>query len=111
MGRVVCAAIAEDPELELVAAVGRRNAGRPLSDFVDKGANGLRVSDRLESLTEAKATVVADFTTPDAVMANARFYADHHLHAVIGTTGILPSHVDEMRAMVSKNGTNFVVAP
>lgn len=111
MGRVVCAAIADDRELELVAAVGRRNAGRPLSEFVERDGAGLTVRDRLEALTEAKADVAVDFTTPDAVMANARWYASHHLNAVIGTTGITAQQIDEMRTLISKNGTNFVVAP
>ena len=110
MGRVVSAAVADDPELELVAGVSR-HAGAPLGEFIDRPSVKVTVSDRLDALTAAKVDVAVDFTVPDAVMANARWYADHHLHAVIGTTGITARDIEEMRSLISKNGTNFVVAP
>src|SRR2546430_2071605 len=111
MGRVVCAAIVDDPELELVAAVGRRNAGKPVGEVIARADVDVPLSDRLDALTEARASVAVDFTHPDVVMTNARWYASHHLHAVIGTTGLTPRDVDEVRQLASQNGTHFVVAP
>ena len=110
MGRVVCAQVLEDPALELVAAVARSNAGAPFDTYVGR-STGLPVSDRREALLEARAQVAVDFTHPDAVLANARWYLEHGLHAVVGTTGLGPDDVEALRALAEKNGTNAVVAP
>lgn len=111
MGRVICAAVVDDPELELAAAVGRTKAGTPLRDLIGRNGVDLIVADRLEALTEARVDVAADFTKPDAVVANARWYAEHGLNAVIGTSGITPEGVAEIGALATKHGTNVVIGP
>lgn len=111
MGRVVCAAVLDDPELDLVAAVGKTKAGKRLGDLIGRTGVDLVVADTLDALTHARADVAVDFSKPHAVMANARWYAEHGLHAVIGTTGITPDDLTELRALTEKRGTNAVVAP
>ena len=110
MGRVVCAAVADDPALELAAAVARSTAGERLAPIIGR-ATDLVVSDRLEALTDAKVDVAVDFTRPEAVIPNAGWYAEHHLHGVIGTTGITADDIEQIRRLAESNGTNFVVAP
>lgn len=110
MGRVVCAAVADDPALELAAAVARRTAGERLAPIIGR-ATDLVVSDRLEALTDASVDVAVDFTRAEAVIPNAGWYAEHHLHGVIGTTGITADDIEKIRALAEGNGTNFVVAP
>ena len=111
MGRVVCAAIVDDPELELVAAVGRKTAGAALGPIIGKKDVTLKVADSLAALEDAGAQVAVDFTLADTVLPNARWCAEHHVHGVIGTTGIGQDHVDQIRTLATSNGTNFVVAP
>jgi dihydrodipicolinate reductase len=77
MGSETCRAVKAAEHLELVAALGR--------------------DDPLTALTDAAADVVVDFTSPDAVMDNLRWCADHGLHAVVGTTGFTPERLDEVR--------------
>jgi len=110
MGRVVCAAVADDPALELVAAVARKAAGTRLAPIIDRDSDVL-VSDRLDALTDAKVDVAVDFTRAEAVIPNSRWYAAHHLHSVIGTTGITSEDIESIRQLATSNGTNFVVAP
>lgn len=111
MGKVVCNAIIDDDVLELVAAVARSGPGSPMTAVLGRGGVDLHLSDRLDTLTEAEADVAVDFTHPDAVMSNARWYAAHHLHAVIGTTGISAADLDEMRASQTNSGVNVIVCP
>jgi len=110
MGRVVCAAVADDPALELVAGVARKASGERLGPIIDRRSDVV-VSDRLEALTDAKVDVAVDFTRAEAVIPNAKWYAAHHLHSVIGTTGITADDIEQIRALAESNGTNFVVAP
>jgi 4-hydroxy-tetrahydrodipicolinate reductase len=66
MGALVCRAVEEAPDLRLVARVGRGEDRDPLRD----------------------ASVLVDFTHPDAVMENIRWGVDHGRHLVIGTSGM-----------------------
>jgi 4-hydroxy-tetrahydrodipicolinate reductase len=111
MGRVVCAAVFDDPELELVAAVGKTKAGTPLRELIGRNAVDLTVTDRLEALTDTRADVAVDFTRPEAVMENVRWYAEHRLNAVIGTSGITSDDIAKIGDLSSKHGTNVVVGP
>jgi 4-hydroxy-tetrahydrodipicolinate reductase len=54
--------------------------------------------------------VAVDFTTPDAVMANASVLARRGINLIIGTTG-WAKHEPELRQIVSDAGVGIVVAP
>jgi len=81
MGSASCAAVEAADDLELVASIGR--------------------DDRLDDLVAAGAQVAIDFTRPDVVMANLRFYAEHGIHAVVGTTGFDEDRLAELRAILA----------
>jgi 4-hydroxy-tetrahydrodipicolinate reductase len=88
MGATVCEAVAADPGTELVAAI---DAGDPL-----------------ESLLDARAQVVVDFTVADAARVNLPFLAGHGIHAVVGTTGFTDADVDGLRHSFTRS--NCIVA-
>src|SRR5205809_6971446 len=85
MGRTVCQSVAGDPDLELVAAVDESGVGA-----VASGESDVKVRDRMDALVDAVAEVAVDFTHPDAVMDNVRWLVEHHVHAVVVTTGVRP---------------------
>lgn len=66
MGSEACRAIEADPDLDLVARVGR--------------------GDPRDALAEC--SVVLDVTTPDAVRENAGFLIAAGVHTVVGTSGV-----------------------
>jgi 4-hydroxy-tetrahydrodipicolinate reductase len=77
VGRVVCEAVAESDELELVAEI---DEGDDIGALVDTGAEA-----------------VVDFTHPDAVMGNLQFCIEHGIDAVVGTTGFDAARLDQVR--------------
>ncbi len=92
VGVAMCAAVRDAADLELSAEV---DAGDPLSSFTD-------------SATE----VVIDFTHPDAVMDNLEFLIGNGIHAVVGTTGLTDSRLDQVRSWLIDNPTTGVlIAP
>src|SRR3954447_3785316 len=92
MGRQVCAAVEQAPDLDLAAQVD--------------------VDDRLAGVLEAGAQVLVDFTHPDAVLDNLRFAAEHGLHAVVGTTGFTDERLASVRGWFeSQPGLGLVIAP
>lgn len=92
VGREVCRAIGEAPDLALVAEV-------------DQG-------DDIAALTEGRAAVVVDFTHPDVVMDNVRWCVQHGIHAVVGTTGFDDDRLGVLRGWLDDApGTGVLVAP
>jgi 4-hydroxy-tetrahydrodipicolinate reductase len=112
MGRLVCRAIADDPDLELVAAINPSHGGRPVAARIGLPDLGLTVSESMETLRSSKTQVAVDFTTPAAVMGNLRWLIDHAVHAVVGTTGLGQAELAEIDRLLQEAGgsSNVVVA-
>jgi 4-hydroxy-tetrahydrodipicolinate reductase len=87
MGATVCAAVVDEPDLELVAAVDPHHAGLDLRQAIGVDAPGLQVSPDREALAMAEADVAVDFTHLEAARENLSLCADQGIHAVVGTTG------------------------
>jgi 4-hydroxy-tetrahydrodipicolinate reductase len=81
VGRAICAAVTDAPDLELVAEVGR---GGSLDVFGNAGTD-----------------VVVDFTHPDAVMGNLKSLIERGIHVVVGTTGFDAARLNEVRRWLS----------
>jgi 4-hydroxy-tetrahydrodipicolinate reductase len=97
MGREVCRAVGAAADLELVAAVD------PSGEAT--------ASTSIEALADAGATVAVDFTHPSSVLANVRWCLRNDVHAVVGTTGITPADLGEIRALADSGDANCIVAP
>ena len=91
MGKTVCDSVNASSDLELVCAL---DAGDNLQDLVNSGA-----------------TVVVDFTIPDAVMGNLEFLANNNLHAVVGTTGFTEDRLAKVKDLFAKSSGNVLIAP
>jgi 4-hydroxy-tetrahydrodipicolinate reductase len=104
MGRSVCAAVAADPDLELVAAVNLATG---------EAVEGVDVADRREALLEAGAQVAVDFTHPSAVLDNVLWCVSNGVHTVVGTTGMTPEDLERITTAIDDAGgrSNVFVAP
>ncbi|MGD9997048.1 MAG: 4-hydroxy-tetrahydrodipicolinate reductase [Ilumatobacteraceae bacterium] len=100
MGRAVCAAVAADDELELVAVVARSVAGETIE--------GVVAARELRALADAGAEVVVDFTVATAARVTLPWLAMHGIHAVVGTSG-LHEDIEALRHVFT--GSNCIVAP
>ena len=110
MGRTVCAAIAAEPDLDLVAAVDPYHAGIDLQQLGVAGT-GLQVAGSPDAFIDANAEVAVDFTVRDAARQNLEWCADHGIHAVVGTTGFSADDLDALRARFDASRANAVIAP
>jgi 4-hydroxy-tetrahydrodipicolinate reductase len=110
MGKTVCAAALDDPEVALVAAIGRSKAGVRVAELIGRPDTDVQLSDRLEALLEARVDVAIEFTNPDSVVGNARWLLDHGVHAVIGTSGIDPEDLAELATRAEGGPANLLVA-
>ena len=93
MGTEVGRAVTADPDLTLVAQVDPQ------------------LGNSAGAMAEAGVQVAVDFTVAESARANARWCAEHGIHAVIGTSGLKASDHDELRAIFDGSGANCLVAP
>jgi 4-hydroxy-tetrahydrodipicolinate reductase len=110
MGSTVCRAVAEDPDLELVAAVDPHHRGIDLRQLVGPDGAGIQISGDAEALADAGADVAVDFTEASAARWNLQWCAANGVHAVVGTTGLGDDDLDQLRRSFV-DGVNCVVAP
>lgn len=90
MGRAICDAVASDPNMRLVAEV----------DLEDDLAGALET-----------ATVLVDFTAPDAAATNASLALAAGVAAVVGTTGLSADAVDSLAEQAAGSGVGGAVIP
>lgn len=100
MGATVCAAVAADPALQLVAAIDTTG---------EVTAQGVPISHELKALAETQAEVVVDFTVAAAARVTLPWLALHGVHAVVGTTGF--SDVDLAAFKQQFTRSNCLIAP
>ena len=100
MGATVCAAVAADSSLELVAAVDTTG---------DVTAQGVTISHELKALADAKVDVVVDFTVAAAARVTLPWLALHGVHAVVGTTGFNDADIAAFKQEFSRS--NCLIAP
>ncbi|MBI2705110.1 MAG: 4-hydroxy-tetrahydrodipicolinate reductase [Actinobacteria bacterium] len=108
MGSTVCQAVADDPDLDLVAAVDPFHAGLDLRQVtgVDLPIQLISEAEALEGLG---VDVVVDFTQLGAARGNLLWLADHAIHAVVGTTGFSEDDLAAFREAFTNS--NCVIAP
>jgi 4-hydroxy-tetrahydrodipicolinate reductase len=110
MGRVVCEAVLEDPEMELVAAIDPEFAGVDLRQAIGLATDGLQIAGSAEELERTGADVAVDFTVAAAALENMRWCASHGVHAVVGTTGLSSEEFEEMSKTFDAASSNCVLA-
>ena len=109
MGATVCQAVADDPELQLVAAVDPFHAGLDIRQVAKIESPDLQVGRSADALSRADVQVAVDFTHVSAARENLRFMAEQGIHAVVGTTGFTDEDYEEFRGAFTKS--NCLIAP
>ncbi len=103
MGRSICAAVAADGDLELVAGVDPNCAGEVVE--------GITVAKEAHAFADTGVHVAIDFTIIDAARVNATWCATHAIHDVIGTSGFGEKDIDDLRHLFGDNDApNCVLA-
>lgn len=111
MGATVCAAVHDDPELELAAVCDPKHAGRDASTVTGVDVPGLVVTSDATPFLDAGVQVVVDFTHIDAARANLDWCSANAVHAVVGTSGFTEADHAAIADQFAGSGANVVIAP
>ena len=105
MGREICRAVEAATDLSLVARVDP--AVEPSDVEVELELEPV-VRDRPQG---RRMQVAVDFTHPFAVLDNARTCLRHGVHIVVGTSGVTPEALEEIRSLADAGEANAIVVP
>lgn len=112
VGREVVKMVAEQEDMKLVAVIDKNQVGEDIGQVVLGKKVGVKVREDLEAaLEEASAEVMVDFTTPATVTGNALAAIMQDVRPVIGTTGMSPADLEELRGLCESKKLGAVVAP
>ena len=92
MGIEAVKAIESDPALELVGK----------TDIEDNLA---------EEIKKCNASIVVDLTHPKSIFKNVKTILNAHAHAVVGTTGLTESQLEECQNIAKKNKKACLICP
>lgn len=113
MGRAVCRAVTDAPDLVLCALVDPALAAGDLPEEARPTPGGAAppvASADPAALADAGCEVVVDFSVADAARRTLPWCAERAIHAVVGTTGLTERDIDDLRAAFGAGRANAVVA-
>ena len=97
MGKAAVRAIVAQPDLVLVAALGRATAvGDDAGVLAGIGALDVPVTNRLEEIVRLHPEVLVDFAPGAVAMATARVVVPAGISPVIGGTGMSTAAIEEL---------------
>lgn len=118
MGREVIKAISQAEDMTLVGAVDLNPAyrGQDIGEICGCGPLEVPILDDLQSVlvlaTQEKIQgVMVDFTHPDTVYDNVRSAIAYGIRPVVGTTGLSPEQIQELREFAEKASTGCLIIP
>ena len=97
MGKEVCLAVENNPEMKLCAKID------------------ITGEDAFKTIEEANKTVkidvLVDFTQPKSIFENAKYCLNNNIKIVIGTTGLSDEQIENLKQLSNNNSTGCLIAP
>lgn len=109
MGQVILTTVSRQPDMEAVGGVDLNPPVECLS--LPSGVLVPIGGDLAAMIERVQPQVVVDFSHASATPALARVALSHGVSLVVGTSGLAPSDLQEMKQLSQKNGVGAVVAP
>lgn len=99
-GAALSKGIDNDQELELVAGISRKMAGKNLSVLLQLTAHDVPVFENTsEALSAVDCDVFVEFTKPDVAKKNVLIAIEKGINVVIGTSGLTTEDYEEIEAL------------
>ncbi len=95
-GAALARAIVQTDDLELVAGVSRRHAGRRLGDVLGVPNLDTLLSGSVEEALAAPCDVFVEYTRPEVAKDNVSAAIRRGVHVVIGTSGLSDEDLEEL---------------
>lgn len=110
VGSSLVPAVAAAGDLELVGAVARGAAGKPLRDLNPAYEGDLRVVGTVEEALMEDPDVLIEYTAPSSARGHAVAALRRGVHVVVGTSGLDEADYEAMDAAAREHGVGAVAA-
>ncbi len=107
-GSALARAIARTDDLELVAGVSRRHAGRSVGDVLGVPRLTAPLSPSANEALATACDVFVEYTALGVAKANVAAAIRRGVHVVIGTSGLLDRDLDEIDALARQHRTGVL---
>jgi 4-hydroxy-tetrahydrodipicolinate reductase len=104
-GSALAQEIYSAPDLELVSAVSRSHAGKPLGSVIGQADNTTLLSATVAEALLTRPEVFIEYTKPDVAKANILLALQRGCHVLVGTSGLREDdylEIDEVAQAVGK---------
>lgn len=103
-GSALARAIHAAADIELVAAVGRTHAGKPLGQLLDLPGETPLVSATVQEALQSRPDVFVEYTKPDVALSNVLQALQAGAHVVVGTSGLTDEDYEQIAAVAAAKG-------
>lgn len=104
MGKQTVQLVNKLTDCQLVAVLA------PTASKSSEFGDSVKCFDNLTAV-DIDADIWIDFTTPQAVYENTKFALKHHMHPIIGTSGLTPDQTKKLQAIAQKEKIGGLIAP
>lgn len=112
MGREAVRLVEATENYELVAVLDHKNDGKLLNEIEDFPRLPIPIFSNIERcLSEIKADVLIDLTTPEVGMLHARTALQFGVRPVVGTTGFTKDDLHELEQLCQDKEIGCIIAP
>ncbi len=117
MGSKIIKTILQQDDMEVVAAIESPQTpmeGKDIGELIGVGRIDVPVNGAqkiVEVLKEKKPHVLVDFTIANAAVNTIKTSAECGVNVVVGTTGISPEQMEELRKTIADNNIRSVISP
>ena len=101
-GSELARGIAKTADLELVAAVARKHAGRVLGEVVGEPLLTGQINASAAKALATPCDVFVEYTKPDIAKTNVLTALEHGAHVVVGTSGLAESDFAQIDVLARK---------
>ena len=95
-GSALCKGILEAPDLELVAAISRSQAGKVLGQVFDMPGLNVPIFGSVAEALETRPDVFVEYTKPEAARSHVLSALERGAHVVVGTSGLSDEDYEEI---------------
>ena len=112
MGSEAIKLVERTEEYELVAVVDHKHGGKKLNELDGLSTSPVPIYDNMSvCLTEVKADVLIDLTTPEVGMNHTRTALELGVRPVVGTTGFTEENLKELEELCREKEIGCIIAP
>lgn len=112
MGSEAIKMITNEPNFELVACIDRKNNSKSLHEINGACTQHIQIYEDAETcFKEVNTDVYVDLTIPEIGFDYTKAALEHHISAVVGTSGFTDEQIQELSTIAEQNKSGCIIAP